>query len=71
MTSFRPLLVAGLVAATLRIAAPMPLPANAPALEQAYVSMVGKVLPSVVQITADRELNAKGVTVTLDQRQGS
>jgi S1-C subfamily serine protease len=46
------------------------LPANAPALEQAYVSVVAKVLPSVVQITSDRALgsgivfDAKGDIVT-------
>ena len=34
------------------------LPANAPALEQAYVSVVAKVLPSVVQITSDRALGS-------------
>ena len=33
-------------------------PANAPALEQAYVSVVAKVLPSVVQITTDRALGS-------------
>ena len=33
-------------------------PANAPALEQAYVSVVAKVLPSVVQITSDRSLGS-------------
>jgi S1-C subfamily serine protease len=33
-------------------------PANAPALEQAYVSVVAKVLPSVVQITSDRALGS-------------
>jgi putative serine protease PepD len=32
--------------------------ANAPALEQAYVSVVAKVLPSVVQITSDRALGS-------------
>lgn len=47
-----------------------PLPADAPALEQAYVSLVDKVLPSVVQITSDRALgsgvvfDAKGDIVT-------
>ncbi len=46
------------------------IPANAPALEQAYVSVVAKVLPSVVQITSDRALgsgivfDAKGDIVT-------
>jgi S1-C subfamily serine protease len=35
-----------------------PLPADAPALEQAYVSVVAKVLPSVVQITTDRALGS-------------
>ncbi|MGH3547024.1 MAG: S1C family serine protease [Pseudonocardiaceae bacterium] len=35
-----------------------PVPANAPALEQAYVSVVAKVLPSVVQITSDRSLGS-------------
>jgi S1-C subfamily serine protease len=34
------------------------IPANAPALEQAYVSVVAKVLPSVVQITSDRALGS-------------
>ncbi|MBV8992972.1 MAG: trypsin-like peptidase domain-containing protein [Pseudonocardiales bacterium] len=33
-------------------------PFNAPALEQAYISMVAKVLPSVVQITTDRSLGS-------------
>jgi S1-C subfamily serine protease len=37
---------------------PAPLPADAPALEQAYVSVVAKVLPSVVQITTDRALGS-------------
>ena len=35
-----------------------PLPADGPALEQAYVSVVAKVLPSVVQITTDRALGS-------------
>ena len=34
------------------------IPANAPALEQAYVSVVAKVLPSVVQITSGRSLGS-------------
>ncbi|PZS22172.1 MAG: signal protein PDZ [Pseudonocardiales bacterium] len=34
------------------------LPANAPALEQAYVSVVARVLPSVVQITTDHDLGS-------------
>ncbi|MGH3764386.1 MAG: S1C family serine protease [Pseudonocardiaceae bacterium] len=33
-------------------------PANAPALEQAYISVVTKVLPSVVQINTDRGLGS-------------
>jgi S1-C subfamily serine protease len=33
-------------------------PADAPALEQAYISVVAKVLPSVVQITTDRGLGS-------------
>lgn len=37
---------------------PAPLPADAPALEQTYVSVVAKVLPSVVQITTDRSLGS-------------
>src|SRR5947209_11193498 len=37
---------------------PPPVPANAPALEQAYISVVAKVLPSVVQITTDRSLGS-------------
>jgi putative serine protease PepD len=37
---------------------PAPLPADAPALEQAYVSVVAKVLPSVVQITTGRALGS-------------
>jgi S1-C subfamily serine protease len=35
-----------------------PVPANAPALEQAYINVVVKVLPSVVQITSDRSLGS-------------
>ena len=35
-----------------------PLPADAPALEQVYVSVVAKVLPSVVQITTDHALGS-------------
>jgi S1-C subfamily serine protease len=37
---------------------PPSLPANAPELEQAYVSVVQKVLPSVVQITSNRSLGS-------------
>lgn len=37
---------------------PPSVPANAPALEQAYISVVAKVLPSVVQITTDRDLGS-------------
>jgi S1-C subfamily serine protease len=73
MMSFRPMLMAALAALTLAgcggsatsatsgtgaSSASVPLPANAPALEQAYVSVVGKVLPSVVQITTDRALGS-------------
>ena len=37
---------------------PAAVPADAPALEQAYVSVVQRVLPSVVQITTDRGLGS-------------
>jgi hypothetical protein len=37
---------------------PPTMPANAPAVEQAYISVVRQVLPSVVQITSDRSLGS-------------
>jgi S1-C subfamily serine protease len=61
-------LAAALAAATLALtgcsdgvgsaASSVPLPANAPALEQAYISVVQKELPSVVQITTDEGLGS-------------
>jgi S1-C subfamily serine protease len=64
----RPGLAAALAAATLALtgcsdgvsstASVVPPSANAPALEQAYVSVVQKVLPSVVQITTDEGLGS-------------
>jgi S1-C subfamily serine protease len=46
-------------ATTSSAAPPPPLPASAPALEQAYVAVVARALPSVVQITTDRGLGSK------------
>lgn len=45
-------------AATQTSSGPPSVWANAPALEQAYISVVQKVLPSVVQITSDRSLGS-------------
>ena len=46
-------------AGTTSPAAPPPLSASAPALEQAYVAVLARALPSVVQITTDRGLGSK------------
>lgn len=68
MTRSRPMLAAALAATTLTLVgcdvganatgAATPIPGNAPALEQAFVNVVQKVLPSVVQITSDRALGS-------------
>ena len=49
---------AGPTTATTPAAPPPPLPTSAPELERDYVAVVGRVLPSVVQITTDRGLGS-------------
>ena len=66
MRSLRLRLVGALAAFTLAgcgggitaTATSAPLPASSPALQDAYVSVVATVLPSVVQITSDRDLGS-------------
>jgi putative serine protease PepD len=71
MTLSRPALATALTIAAITLAgcaadgtaiptssSPSSVSANAPALEQAYISVVQKVLPSVVQITSDRSLGS-------------
>ncbi len=50
--------LAGCAAVQTTSRSPAPVPANAPALEQAYISVVAKVLPSVVQINTDGGLGS-------------